>query len=42
MRIIALACISLALSTSAIADSVDDDFAAGVRGVLSDELLVRC
>jgi len=33
MRIIALACISLALATSAIAGAVDDEFAAGVRGV---------
>lgn len=33
MRIIALACVSLALATSAIAGAVDDEFAAGVRGV---------
>jgi hypothetical protein len=33
MRIIALACVSLALSASAIAGAVDNEFAAGVRGV---------
>jgi hypothetical protein len=33
MRTIALACVSLALSTSALAGPIDDQFAAGVGGV---------